>query len=836
MKKLVIAEKPSVAGDLARVLGRVPKKGDFYENEEWVISSALGHLVELCMPQEIDKAYSRWSLDNLPIIPSTFKTKPVEKTKKKLQELKRLMKRDDVGEIINACDAGREGELIFTLIAEQAKVKKTVKRLWMLSMTPDAIRKSFDRLRDEEQMRPLQAAARSRQEADWLVGLNATRGATVTFGRRGGTAANVGRVQTPTLAMVCDREKEIRRFVPQSYWEIVGTFALETGSYEGTYQRPGFKKDEGNPHDRASRIWDRESAEQIAREAREGGAAEVSEKKKRSKQAPPRLYDLTTLQREANNRYGFSAANTLSIAQALYEKHKMLTYPRTDSRALPEDYGSSCRDALKALPDAYRPHVEKILGENRINPKDRRVFNDKQVSDHFAIIPTDQKPRSLSDAEQKIYDMVVRRFLAVFHPPAEYDVTTRESVVAGHVFRTDGKVLAEPGWLAVYGKSAGTADTIPALPDGASQPVPAEVDAVEVREDQTRPPPRYTEATLLSAMENAGKQVEDEELAEAMRERGLGTPATRAGILDNLVQQKYLEKEGKEVLPTTKGEALIDFLRAFDIELLTSPALTGEWEYRLKQVEEGRLGREEFMKGIEDVTRQITDALKSPPPPEKSDIPSITNDEPLLETFKAWVSSDTVSVNNREIPALQVNKVIGNRPITPAEVRELLDKKQLGPLDGFRSKAGKPFSAILKLARKDNGSWRVELDFGDSGEGEESEVDLANSEIVGACPLCGSPVHETPKAYICAERAKDRDNCEFQVARNILGRPIERPVFEKLLKEGRTDLIEGFRSNRTKRKFDAFLVLRPGGKLGFEFPERARKTVRKAARKQARKD
>ena len=835
MKKLVIAEKPSVAGDLARVLGRVPKSGDFYENEEWVISSALGHLVELKMPQEIDKAYSKWTLDNLPIIPDKFGTKPVEKTKKKLQELKRLMKRPDVGEIINACDAGREGELIFTLISDQAKAKKPVKRLWMMSMTPDAIRKAFENLRDGESMKPLEDAARSRQEADWLVGLNATRGATVTFGRRGGTAANVGRVQTPTLAMVCDREVEIRKFVPRSYWEIVAEFSLETGNYAGTYQRPSFKKDPANPHDKASRLWEKPEAERIAEEVKNGGEAAVSEKKKRSKQVAPRLYDLTTLQREANGRYGFSAANTLSIAQALYERHKMLTYPRTDSRALPEDYASSCRDAMSQLSDNYRSHVDYILSENRINPKDKRVFNNKNISDHFAIIPTDQKTRSLSDAEQKIYDMVVRRFLAVFYPSAEYDVTTRESVVAGHTFRTDGKVLAEPGWLAVYGKSGGTKDTIPALPEGQPQPVNAAVDSVEVKQDETRPPPRYSEATLLSAMENAGKQVEDDDLAEAMRERGLGTPATRAGILDNLVHQKYLEKDGKELLPTTKGEALIDFLRAFSIEHLTSPALTGEWEYRLKQVEEGKLDRREFMKGIEEVTRQITESLKNPPPATESSLKSITNSEPLLENFKAFISSDSIRVNNREIPALQVNKVIGNRPITENEVAELLEKKQLGPLDGFRSKAGKAFSALLKLVQKDNGSWRVELDFGDSGEGDSGEVDLTNAEIVAECPICGAPVHEAPNAYICAERAKDRDNCDFQFGRNILGKTIERDVFQKLIREGKTDLVQGFRSNRTKRKFDAFLVLKEKGKLGFEFPERTRKTARKSPRKQAKK-
>ncbi|MEM0965697.1 MAG: DNA topoisomerase III [Verrucomicrobiota bacterium] len=837
MKTLVIAEKPSVAGDLARVLGKVPKKGDFYENDEWVISSALGHLVELQMPQEIDKAYSKWTLDNLPIVPPKFKTKPVEKTKKKLQELKRLMKRPDVREIINACDAGREGELIFTLIQEQAKVKKPVKRLWMMSMTPTAIQKAFEELREEQSMKPLQDAAKSRQEADWLVGLNATRGATVTFGRRGGTAANVGRVQTPTLTMVCDREDEISSFVPTPYWEVVAQFSISTGTYEGTYQRIDFKKSDELPHDRASRIWEKVEAERIAKEV-EGGIASITEKKKRSKQAAPRLYDLTTLQREANNRYGFSAANTLSIAQALYERHKMLTYPRTDSRALPEDYGSSCRDSLANLPENYRPFTDFILSGNRINPKDKRIFNDKQVSDHFAIIPTDQKPRTLNDAEQKIYDMVVRRFLAVFYPSAEYDVTTRESVVGGHTFRTDGKVLAEPGWLAVYGKTAGTSDTIPPLPtpDGADgNPVEGAVEDVEVKGDETRPPPRYTEATLLSAMENAGKQVEDDELAEAMRERGLGTPATRAGILDNLVYQKYLEKDGKELLPTTKGEALIQFLRAYDIDLLTSPALTGEWEYRLKQIEEGKLGRKEFMDGIEEVTRQIAEALKNPPAPTESSLQSITDGKPLLENFKAFVSNDSVTVNNRQIPALQVNKVIGNRAMEEEEVRELLEKKQIGPLDGFRSKAGKSFSAIVKLIQKENGSWRVELDFGDSSNGENGEIDLSSAEVVGVCPLCGAKVYETPNAYICEERARDRKNCDFQVARNILGKTIERPVFEKLLKDKKTDLVQGFRSNRTKRKFDAFLVLKPDGKLGFEFPDRpARKSARKRAKKQAK--
>jgi len=831
MKKLIIAEKPSVATDLARVLGKVPKKGDYYENDEWIIGSALGHLVELLMPQELDKAYSKWSLDNLPILPDIFKTKPVEKTKKKLQELKKLIKRDDVSELINACDAGREGELIFTLITEQARNKKPVRRLWMSSMTPGAIQEAFGKLRDGKEMKPLQDAARSRQEADWLIGLNTTRGATVTFGRRGGTAANVGRVQTPTLAMVCDRETEIRNFIPQSYWEIVGSFTVPAGTYEGIYQKPGFKKNEDLPHDRASRLWEEKEAKRIVEEVEDAREGTVTEKKKRSRQVAPRLYDLTTLQREANTRYGFSAANTLSIAQALYEKHKMLTYPRTDSRALPEDYGNTCRDALHNLEGPYKPFAQTILSENRINPSDKRVFNNKQISDHFAIIPTDQTKRSLNDAEQKIYDMVVRRFMAVFYPPAEYDITTRETVVAGHTFKTEGKVLAVPGWLEVYGKSTIGTDTIPPLPEKKEADIPAECSAVEVRKDETRPPPRYSESTLLSAMENAGRQIEDDELAEAMRERGLGTPATRAGILDHLVKEKYLERDGKELLPTTKGESLIQFLRSFNIEILTNPTLTGEWEFKLKQVEEGKLDRNEFMDGIRGVTRQIVDALKSPPEPELSSIPSFTDGAPLLETYKAFVSQDQVKINNREIPALQVNKIIGNRAMEPNEVQLLLEKKELGPLDGFRSRAGKAFSAILKLVEKENGTWRVELDFGDSSGDGDGEIDLTNAPIVGECPLCGAPVHETANAYICAERAKDRDQCEFQIGRNILSKTIEVDQMKKLLKEGKTDLISGFRSNRTKRKFDAFLTLKEKGKLGFEFPERPKKQARPKAKK-----
>lgn len=831
MKKLVIAEKPSVAADLARVLGRVPKRGDYFENEEWIISSALGHLVELVLPEKLDKKYSKWSMENLPILPEKFKLQPVEKTKKKFNELKALMKRDDVSMVINACDAGREGELIFTYIADKAGLKKPVRRLWMSSMTPDAIRKAFDSLRPGEVMQPLQDAARSRSESDWLIGLNATRGATVTFGRRGSTAATVGRVQTPTLAMVCEREQEIRDFEARDYWEIIGTFALAKGSYEGIYQRPDFKKSD-DEHDRATRLWKKEDAEAVAEACRGQDTAMVEETRKRSRQSPPRLYDLTTLQREASSRFGFPAGLTLNIAQALYERHKMITYPRTDSRALPEDYGSNCQAVLKELPQPYQEFAGEIIAKGRVNPKDRRVFNNRQVSDHFAIIPTEQSGKSLQENERKIYDMIARRFLAVFFPPAEFDITTRLSRVSEHLFKTEGKVLAVPGWLAVYGKGQLGEDTLPPISKEDGAKPSAAVKEIEVRGDETKPPPRLTESTLLSAMEHAGRRVEDEDLADAMKERGLGTPATRAGIIDHLVREKYIEREGRDLVPTPRGEALIQFLKAFDIEILTSPAMTGEWEYKLRQVEEGKRSREDFMEGIRKVTTEIIESMRNPPPPRKSSLRSPIDGEALLEDFRSYRSQATYEAGNREYPLLAVNKVIGNRLMEEDEIRELLEKKQIGPLDGFRSKKGKSFSAIVKLEQNDSGAWRASLDFGggENGNGETME-DLSQYPVVAECPLDGAPVHETPNAYVCLNHARKEDRCPFRISRTILSRTLQREEFQELVSKGKTGVLKGFRSNRTKRLFDAHLLLKPDGGLGFEFPPRPKKGARKTATK-----
>ena len=621
MKTLIIAEKPSVAADLARALGKIPKKGDHFENDEYVITSAVGHLVELLMPEDIDKKlYGFWRLETLPIIPKKFELKPIETSKERFDAVKKLLARKDIKEVVNACDAGREGELIFANIYQITKCELPVKRAWMQTMTKEGIQEAFQNLRDGDQMAGLSDAARCRSESDWLIGINGTRALTKRmFGSRTGNVASVGRVQTPTLAIIFNRELEIRNFKPRNYWRITAQFDIAKGSYEGLYQRPDFKKSETDEHDRIDRIWEKAFAESVYAVCQGSPVAEVTEEKKGSTNAPPRLYDLTTLQREANNRFGLPARRTLQIAQALYERHKLITYPRTDSRALPEDYIPTVKSTLEVLGGDYAEHATKVLKEGWVKPN-KRIFNNTQISDHFAIIPTAVEPKELEDMEAKIFDMIARRFIAVFYPSAEFDITTRLSVVKGHTFKTEGKVLTFPGWLAVYGKTTIDDDSVdskslPALSDedyknGKSKPASAKTVDPILHSESTKPPPRYSEATLLSAMEGAGKLVDDEELAEAMKERGLGTPATRADTIDGLINQKYIDRVQRELIPTAKAEQLLQFLAAVKADALTSPAMTGEWEFKLKQMEQGKYKRPDFIKEIIVQTEGIIERVK----------------------------------------------------------------------------------------------------------------------------------------------------------------------------------------------------------------------------------
>lgn len=851
MKKLVIAEKPSVASDIAKTLGKAKKHEDYYENDEYIISSAVGHLIELPMPADIDKKYARWSLSNLPILPEKFDLKPIEKTKKKFLDLKKLMSRKDIDGVINACDAGREGELIFTYIYEVAKCKLPRERLWLSSMTPDSIRDAFTRLRPQSEMETLQDAARCRSESDWIVGMNGTRAITTRmYGARNKALVSVGRVQTPTLAMIVERERDIENFKPRKFWKIIADFEIENGTYKGTYQRPDFKSKDKDAGDAADRIWDEQSANQILQSVKAAQIAEITEKKTLSKQIAPRLYDLTTLQREANNRFSFSAARTLSITQDLYQKHKMVTYPRTDSRALPEDYRGVCEKTLPSLEGKYGQFGAKAVREGYVKKATKRIFNNAQISDHFAIIPTGQTSSKLNEDEQKIYDMIARRFIAAFYPDALFDVTTRFSKVGEHNFKTEGKILKSEGWLEVYEKGFAKAEkteegeenaqNLPALK---SEDEKAKVLDALLKEDATKPPARFTEATLLSAMEGAGKLIDDEELAEAMKERGLGTPATRAQIIDTLIAHKFVERDRRELVPTNKAESLITFLKAVGVEDLTSPAMTGEWEYRLRLIEKNELTRKEFMSGISSMATKIVDKAKAfvetDAESHETDIISPSDGQPLMESFRSYRSKDG---------KLVIYKTMGNRKMSEDEIKELLEKRIIGPLDGFKSKLGKPYSAFLKLDE----DWKVKFQFGtsssaQSGEGGEKkvEIDLTGAQVISKCPKaalgyckCDGDMLETTSQYVCSNIADKSKSCGFKIWRNMLSHAIKPEEIQTLAQTGKTPLIEDFVSKRTGKKFSAYLILKENGEIGFEFEKRvarAKKTVKKDAQSEAQK-
>jgi len=674
-------------------------------------------------------------------------------------------------------------------------------------------------------MAGLSDAARCRSESDWLIGINGTRALTKRmFGSRAGNVASVGRVQTPTLAIVYARELEIRNFKPRAYWQVTATFAIAQGSYEGIYQRENFAKAENDEHDRIDRVWDKAVAEAVFAACQGRPPASVSEEKKASTQASPRLYDLTTLQREANNRFGLSARRTLQIAQALYERHKMITYPRTDSRALPEDYIPTCRETLNNLSGDLAPHAKKVLEEGWLRPN-KRIFNNAQISDHFAIIPTVHEAKSLDEYEAKVFDMISRRFVAVFFPSAEFDITTRLSVVSGHTFKTEGKVLTNPGWLAVYGKTTVEDDSkdskaLPALSPADGKPPRAVTAAAELHSESTKPPPRYTEATLLSAMEGAGKLVDDEELAEAMKERGLGTPATRADTIDGLINQKYMERAQRELIPTPKAEQLLQFLSAVKADALTSPAMTGEWEFKLRQMEHGRFTRPEFMKEVADQTRGIVERVKKFEEDDSvarvTEIPSPTDGKPLRETLRGYKSQDG---------EVMIYKVIANRKMEEQEVHDLLVKGQIGPLDGFRSKAGRPFSAVLRYNPETK---KAEFVFdGQRDANGAIKIDFTGLQPVGPAPVArygpGAEIYETPQSYVVRKVENGEDKVLIRCSRRILARDIPRDQFMKMLETGKTDLLDKFWSQRTRRPFSAFLVIKPDGATGFEFAPRAPK-------------
>ena len=833
-KQLIIAEKPSVAVDIAKALGGFTKHDDYYESESHVLSSAIGHLLELSCPEEFEVKRGKWSFAHLPVIPPHFALSPIAKTESRLKLLNKLIKRKDVAGLINACDAGREGELIFNYIAQHSKSGKPVQRLWLQSMTQGAIRDGFARLRHGNDMQGLGDAAVCRSESDWLVGINGTRAMTAFNSKTGGFhLTTVGRVQTPTLAIVVERERKIREFKPRSYWEVEAEFAAKAGAYTGKWFDEGYKGKEEDEHARADRLWEKDKADAI-RAATLGKPGVVSEESKPETRLSPLLFDLTSLQREANARFGFSAKTTLALAQALYEKHKVLTYPRTDSRCLPEDYLGTVKATLSVLTGEgagkghdevllarYAPFAHQILARNWVLPN-KRIFNNAKISDHFAIIPTPQAPRHLNELEQKLYDFVVKRFLSVFFPPAEYLVTTRITRVEGHPFKTEGKVLVNPGWLAVHGKEGQEGGEGHLVAVDAGEKVRTE--EVTVKANETRPPPRYSEATLLSAMEGAGKMVDDEELKAAMAGRGLGTPATRAQIIENLIGEQYMHREGRELIPTAKAFSLMTLLNGLGVNELTQPELTGEWEWKLGRIEKGDFTRAEFMREIAEMTRHIVERARSY---EADTIPGDFGvlsapcprcGSQIRETYKKFQCGNC---------DYALWKIVAGRQFEPAEIDTLLTEGQIGPLTGFRNRMGRAFAATIKL----NDKMEPEFDFGQPRAGEDDEVetiDFPAEQRLGSCPKCASGVFEHGAAYVCEKSVGTARTCDFRSGTIILQQPVDPEQMKKLLAEGRTDLLKGFISNRTRRKFSAYLVVQDG-KVGFEFEKKA--PVRRPAAK-----
>jgi DNA topoisomerase III len=812
-KILIIAEKPSVAADLVKSLpGKFVKEKTHFEGDQYVVSYAIGHLVTICFPEEIDPAYQKWEMNNLPILPESFPLKGLEGTKSQLSALQKLIRRRDIRQIINACDAGREGELIFKYIIKyvwnSSVAEKSFKRLWLQSMTADSIRAAFASLRDNAEMLPLEDTALCRSESDWLIGINATRALTGYNSRKGGFFLTpCGRVQTPTLSLLVKRERARLDFIARPYWSLHGVFSDKNQSYEGKWIDTAFARETSEPLDRADRIWQKEDALAIIAKC-SGKPASVEEHSKKNSQNSPPLYDLTLLQREANSRFGFSAKNTLAIAQALYEKHKVLTYPRTDSKHLPEDYLQTVKDILQRQTTwEFGVFAQEVLNKKYVRA-DKRIFNNSKISDHHAIIPTNLLPSRLTEPEAKIYQLVVQRFLSVFFPPAVFLTTRRLSLVEGETFLTEGKILLEAGWKAIYGNTSG---------DGQERtlaPIPANSQIccgeITLADHETTPPPRFNEATLLSAMENSDKLVEDEELAEAMKERGLGTPATRAAIIEKLIKEKYVVREGKDLTPTGKAFELLALLEAMRIEVLASPEMTGEWEYKLNRMLKGQFTRDKFMNEIRGVTQQIIDRVKNF---EKAEVRPEASFSPVEGV--RYFSSPTAYIS--EDNKVSIRKILGGRMLAEQEVLALLQGKTLGPFNDFRSKKGKPFTASVRLL---NG--KIEFLFAASID-ELDKKSIKEGTILGLSPIDQTPVFATPMAFMSESALGGDEKKGLKISKTILSKEIGENHVQQLLGEGKTELIQGFISKK-KKPFDAYLLLAKNGTLSFEFPPRKEKT------------
>jgi DNA topoisomerase III len=702
--QLIVAEKPSVGRDMAKVLGRHRREEGALVGSGWTVTWAIGHLAELAPPDAYGEGYKRWRLESLPVLPEKFKVKVNPKTSGQFAVVKKLMRDASVTEIVNACDAGREGELIFAYLYELAGCTKPVRRLWISSLTPEAIREGFASLREGAGMKPLEDAARSRGEADWIVGMNATRAYSTKFGRPG-NVLSVGRVQTPTLKLLVDREREIEDFKPEKFWTVYARFAREGASYDGVW----FKN-------KQNRLKEKEAAEEIAEKVRGGAGVVQRAEKKTATEKPPLLYDLTELQRNANAKLGFTAERTLRAAQALYEDKKLITYPRTSSRYLSKDMVGTLKkrvEAAGALPDLALFAAE-LLGLPKL-PIGKRIMDDAKVTDHHAIVPTNKKPSAdLPSDEAKVHDLVARRFLAVFFPAARFENTTVITAVRSETFLSRGRVVLEAGWRRLYpdgvgGKKEKEPPVLPPVSVGQEWAVAK----VAVKEGETKPPPRYSDSALLGAMETAGKFVEDEELRQAMKDSGLGTPATRAATIERLLKVGYLVREKKTLVPTEKGRALIGLLGESS---LASLELTARWEERLARMEKGADDRARFMTDISSFTTALVEEVRSKEGEKvAASVKSGGNGDngtplgtcpkcgsPVVETRKSYGCSAWKGGCK-----FAIWKTVSGKRVSESQARQLLIKGRTRRLKGFKSKAGKPYSATLVL----DAEHKVRLEF-----------------------------------------------------------------------------------------------------------------------------
>ncbi|MGA9285017.1 MAG: DNA topoisomerase 3 [Solirubrobacteraceae bacterium] len=742
-KTLVIAEKPSVGRDLARVLpGPFAKQEGWLEGPDHVITWAVGHLVQLAEPDEYEAKYKRWRMPDLPIVPSKFKlVVRDERSRKQMSVVTSQLGREDVEMVVNACDAGREGELIFAYLFEKAKAKKPVQRLWLNSMTTAAMKSAFESLRPAEDYALLEQAARSRSEADWIVGMNATRAASIRLKSSFDGAVSLGRVQTPTLAIVARREEEIKAFVPEPYWLVDATFDAgplddDQRVYEGRFHM-GSKP----------RLATEAEALAIV-EACQGKPGTITKlDKKEQRERAPMLYDLTSLQREANTRYGFSARRTLAAAQRLYEEHKALTYPRTNSRYLTTDMVEEIKPTAELVggQKEYAKAAAYVTGLDVLPLA--RVVNNEKVTDHHAIIPTKAQHDvdRMGDDDKRVYDMVVRRFLAVFHPEAVFENTRVETTVlpagesaGGSVFRTRGKLLLVPGWRGVYGQMPSEAKSAAEEDEGTDQQLPKlehgeQVQTVEIASDrkETKPPRRYSDASLLGAMETAGKLVDDEETREAMKESGIGTPATRAAIIERLIQVGYIEREARALVATDKG---LNVIRLLGEHALTSPDMTGEWEHRLDKIERGEDSRAKFMSDIagfaEMTVKELDEKLKDVRIPRANLGPCPICGHDIKENRKGY------SCWARDDPGcgFVIWKGKSGKQLAVAIAKELISSGYTSrAVTGFKARSGRTFRAHLALSQDEEGKWRVEFNEAWAREGAkppeaEAEADGAASE------------------------------------------------------------------------------------------------------------